>query len=186
MDETQSSALNQLRMAFKSLAKSVDKSLMTQMYTGAGDVAVRSYRALHKRAIEVVPDDYFVREVLDLELPADAPDGQKLSAVSLQANQMVDYLDSLQKPDVRVAFAGPDMDELRNLGRDLQDQILSVTRNTLKRAMANIDISMPKPPAPPESPAPPEAPAPPEPPKGKRKIDIEYDEEYVEDEDDLV
>jgi hypothetical protein len=176
MDEANVNALSQLRLAFKSLARSVEKALMTEMYPGAGDVSARNYRALHARAGELLPDDYYVREVLALDVPADAPDKQLLAAVSLQAGQMVDYLDSVSKPDPRLVFSSPDFDELRTLGRDLQDQILSVTRTTLKRALSGIDISMSRPPEPPEPPAPPEAPAPPEPPKGKRKIEIEDDE----------
>ena len=123
---------------------------------------------------------------LDLELAETAEDKQKLAAVSLQAGQMVDYLDGLTRSDPRVVFSGPDFDEIRTLGRDLQDQILTVTRTTLKRALSGIDISMSKPPEPPEPPAPPVPPAPPEPPKAKRKIELEDDDETDENLDGLV
>lgn len=169
MDEADNKALMGLQQAFKSLSRSVEKGLLTDMYAGAGDVALRSYHALHAKAVELLPDDYYVREVLDLDLPADAADRQKLAAVSLQTNQMVDYLDNQVHADPRQMFTGPDMEELRTMGRDLQDQILSVTRNTLRRAMANIDISV-------QRSAPPEPPVPPMPPKAKRKIEIEDDE----------
>jgi hypothetical protein len=176
MDETNAAAMSQLRLAFKSLSKSVEKSLLTDLYVGTGDVAVRSYHALHAHAIELLPDDYYVREVLALEVPADAADKQKLGAVNLQASQMVDYLDGLQRPDPRVMFSGPDLEDIRTMGRDLQDQILTVTRTTLKRALANIDISMPRPPEPPKPPEAPMPPEPPEPPKAKRKIELDDDE----------
>lgn len=185
MDETTAASLSQLRLAFKALSKSVEKALMTGMYTGAGGVSVKNYLALHARAVEQLPDDYYVREVLSLDLPEDAPEKQKLAAVSLQAGQMVDYLDGLLKADVRAAYSGPDLDELKTLGRDLQEQILAVTRTTLKRALSGIDISIskgPVPPEPPEPPMPPEPPAPPEPSKAKRKIEIE-DDEYETDDD---
>jgi hypothetical protein len=68
------------------------------------------------------------------------------------------------------------MEELRSMGRDIQEQILSVTRNTLKRAMANIDITVQRA-TPPEPPQPPEPPEAPEPPKAKRKIEIADDDD---------
>ncbi len=185
MDESTNKDLAQLQMAFKSLSRSVEKGLLTDMYAGAGDVAVRSYNALHTHAVDLLPDDYYVREVLDLELPGDAADRQKLAAVSLQSSQMVDYLDSLVRVESRTVFTGPDMEELRTMGRDLQDQILSVTRNTLKRAMANIDINIQHG-APPEPPEPPAPPQPPEPPKEKRKIEIIDDDEVVPGDDEIV
>lgn len=179
MDENTVKSLTQLSLAFKSLLKSVEKSLMTGMYAGMGDLSVRGYRALHAKAVEVLPEDYFVREVLGLELPETADDQQKLAAVSLQAGQMVNYLEGLQRAEQKAAYA-PDMDELRNLGRDLQDQILSVTRSTLRRAMHNIDINIARPDAPPVPPVPP---IPPEPPKAKRKIEMADDDLPPEDDD---
>ena len=44
MDETTAASLSQLRLAFKSLAKSVEKALMTEIYPGSGDQSARSYR----------------------------------------------------------------------------------------------------------------------------------------------
>lgn len=189
MDETTATSLNQLRLAFKSLLKSAEKALMTEMYPGSGDVSVRSYRALHTHAVGLLPDDYYVREVLVLDLADDAPEKQKLAAVSLQAGQMVDYLDSLLKAsDPRFAFPGPDMDEIKGLGRDLQEQILSVTRTTLRRALSGIDISISKPPSPypPGSPEPPMPPEPPEPPKGKRKIELDDEDETDDNLDGMI
>jgi hypothetical protein len=176
MDESTNRELAQLQQAFRSLSRSVEKGLLTDMYAGAGDVVVRSYRALHAKAVELLPDDYYVAQVLDLELPADAGDRQKLAAVSLQTNQMVDYLDGFTHADAKAVFSGPDMEELRSMGRDIQEQILSVTRNTLKRAMANIDITVQRA-TPPEPPQPPEPPEAPEPPKAKRKIEIADDDD---------
>ena len=181
MDETTAASLSQLRLAFKSLAKSVEKALMTEMYPGSGDQSARSYRSLHTHAVTLIPDDYYVREVLALDVADDAPEKQKLAAVSLQAGQMVDYLDGLLKPDPRIAFSSPDFDDIRTLGRDLQEQILAVTRTTLKRALSGIDISISKGPMPPEPPEPPEPPTPPEPPKGKRKIELDDDESETDD-----
>lgn len=176
MSEETSKELARLQMAFKSLSRSVEKGLLTDMYAGAGDVVVHSYRALHARAVELLPEDYYVAHVLDLELPEDAADRQKLAAVSLQTSQMVDYLGSLQHVDARPLFTGPEIDELRTMGRDIQEQVLTVTRNTLRRAMANIDVTIQRaaPSEPPEAPQPPE---PPEAPKTKHKIEIADDED---------
>ena len=76
MDETIATALSQLRLAFKSLSKSVEKALMTEMYPNSGDLSARSYRALHTHAVTLIPDDYYVREVLALDVADDAPEKQ--------------------------------------------------------------------------------------------------------------
>src|SRR5574338_224587 len=104
MEENAAKSLTQLSLAFRSLAKSVEKTLMTGMYNGTGDISARGYRALHARAVELLPDDYFVREVLALDVPESATDQQKLAAVNLQAGQMVSYLDGLQKAEQKAAY----------------------------------------------------------------------------------
>jgi len=167
--------LNQLMLAFKSLNRSVEKSLHSGIYQGAGDTAVRNYRALHKRAGELLPDDFYISDVLTLEIAAEANDKQKLSQVSLIAAQMVDYLKSLIAEETKATFNNADFDEIKGFGRDLQDQILNLTRNTLRRAFDNVDVQVnvpmpPRPPMPPDAP-PPVPPVPPVPPHPFRKDD---------------
>ncbi len=172
MDEQQNKSVQQLLLAFKSLQKSVEKSLLTGIAQGAGTTAVRGYQRLQSRAQELMPDDFFITEVLILDVEEDASDDQQLAQVNLLSSQAVDYLEGLNKAQAKAA-AKADFEDfgytLRDLGQEIQDQVMNMTRKTLKRAVANIDISVdprkdpfpPMPPAPPEPPTPPSPPAPP-------------------------
>lgn len=175
MDENLNKTVQQLLLAFKSLQKSVEKSLLTGIADGTGATAIRGYQRLQARAKELMPDDFFITEVLVLDVEEDADDDKNLAQVNLLSSQAVDYLEGLYKAQAKAA-AKADFEEigysLRDLGQEIQEQVMNMTRKTLKRAVANIDISVdprkdpfpPMPPAPPESPEPPEPPQPPAPP----------------------
>jgi hypothetical protein len=146
-------------LAFKSLNRSIEKSMHSGMYQGTGDTAVRNYLALHKRAVQLLPDDFYISDVLTLEIAAESNDRQKLSQVTLITGQMVDYLKSQVAEETRTSFDSTDFDEIKGFGRDLQDQILNLTRNTLRRAFDNVDVTVnvprpPRPPMPPDVPPP--------------------------------
>ncbi len=173
MEENQTKAVQQLLLAFKSLQRSVEKGLLTGIAEGAGTTAVRSYVRLQERAKQLLPDDFFIGDVLILDINEDESDNKKLAQVNLLSSQAVDYLEGLNKAASRTATQANFEDlgySLRDLGQEIQDQVMHMTRKTLKRAVANIDINdrkdpfPPMPPAPPEPPAPPHAPAEPEPP----------------------
>lgn len=174
MDENTSKNLSQLLLALKSLTKTVEKSLMQGMVQGTGDVVVKNYRSLHARAVELLPDDFYVRDVLVLDIAEDANDKQKLGQVHLQVSQLTDYLENLVRTEYRVNFTG-DMDDLKNLGRDITDQILSLTQKTIRRAISNIEVGTnppPPPPPPPHPGAPPTPPTPPTPPDREDESDM--------------
>ncbi|MBE2184628.1 MAG: hypothetical protein IAE89_14455 [Anaerolineae bacterium] len=167
MDENQTKAAQQLLLAFKSLQRSVEKGLLTGIAEGAGTTAIRSYVRLQERAKKLLPDDFFIGDVLILDVNEDESDNKKLAQVNLLSSQAVDYLEGLDKASSRAATGADFVDlgySLRDLGQEIQDQVMNMTRKTLKRAVANIDINDRKDPFPPMPPAPPHAPAEPEPP----------------------
>jgi hypothetical protein len=164
MDENEKIQLGQLMLAVKSLAKAVEKSMMINLFNGTGDMMVKNYRDLHARIAELLPDDYYVTTVLKLEVDPEASDLQKGTQVQFASNQLIGYLDSTFKLSER-----GDIESLKGVGRELQVQIIEVTRKALKRALSNVDIDIdlrgvPEPPEPPTPPEPPEPPTPPTPP----------------------
>lgn len=165
MEESTAKSLNQLVLALKSLSKSLEKAHYQGSFQGVGDMVTKSYRTLHARAVELLPDDFYVRDVLVLDAPTDGGDKQRLAQVSLLVSQLTDYLENMVRSEYRVQI-NADVEDLKGLGRDLSDQIISYTRNTLRRALSNIDVgeAPPRPPRPPQPPRPGQPPPPPPPP----------------------
>lgn len=164
MDENIRTELTQLLLAVKSLGKAAEKSVFNNTYDGIGDMVVKNYRDLHARVSQVLPDDYYVTEVLKLDIATDANDKQKVAQVNLAIGQLTNYVENTLKSDP-VTFTG-DIEDIKSMGRELQQQILSVTRSALRRALSNIDIEVdirdtPEPTTPPEPPTPPTPPTPP-------------------------
>lgn len=174
MDENTIQSLSQLLLALKSLSKSVEKSYYHGAFQGVGDMVARSYRSLHARAVELLPEDFYVRDVLTLDAELQGSDKEKLAQVNLLVSQLTDYLDSLLRTEQKINFRG-DVEDLKGLGRDLSEQIINYTRQTLRRALSNIEIGIenmpPEPPQPPRPPmpgqphVPPTPPTPPQPPR---------------------
>lgn len=163
MDESTFQSLNQLLLALKSLSKSVEKSYYHGAFQGVGDMVARSYRSLHARAVELLPEDFYVRDVLVLDAEGQGSDKEKLAQVNLLVSQLTDYLDSLLRAEKKVSFSG-DVEDLKGLGRDLSEQIISYTRQTLRRALSNMEIGIEStPPMPGQPPVPPTPPPPPHP-----------------------
>lgn len=171
--------LRRLRHALKAMSKSVSKSLMTSTFEGTGDLVVRNYQRLHEKASQMFPDDYFIETfMLDTDLE-NLGDHQKLTQVQFVLNQLLTYVDNLIRDEMPNS---PDIEELRTMGTDLRDQIIRMTKSTLKSALANIDFG--------DTPEPPDPPEPPSAPGGRRKIkvrihtDFDDDDDYADDFDD--
>jgi hypothetical protein len=174
-EELKTQQVQQLAAAFRSLYKASHKTLMTGLYDGAGLAAVRAYERLHRRAQELVPDDFFISDVLTPVFTDSDTNDQQLSRVAFLSSQALEYLENLLRSSRRSQFEEADF---RDLGRDLSEQIVSFTRGTLRRALSNIDVHLsteddetagdarvrPAPPTPPVPPVPPVPPTPPEPP----------------------
>jgi hypothetical protein len=161
--------VTQLRHALKAMSKSVNQAFMTGTYEGTGDLLVRNYQKIYEKALQVLPDDYFI-ETLSLEdIDSNLDDRGKVSQVQMVVNQMLTYMAGMIREEER----NVDVEDLKNLGGELRDQIIRMTKNTLRNALSNIDFDLSdeysndKP-------------------KRKIKIQVERDSSYTPPEDDLV
>lgn len=171
--EAREQELRQMLLAFRSLSKTVEKQVMTGMVEGTSGIMSRSYRALHQRIAALLPDDFYITSVLVLEeFPEDEDEQVRVAQINMLCSQLVDYLNEMLKP--RATAMGGEGDDWRGVGRDLQDQIMQMTRKTIRRALQNIDFELP--PVPPMPPAPGMPPVPPMPPSGpkRKRIHIEF------------
>lgn len=145
MDETSAAQLRQYLTALRALQQSVDRTLMQGVYDGAGAMAIKSYQGLHGRIAELMPDDFYVANVLALEVAADADERAVLAQVQFAVTQLVLYLEGRMREAAplppRPPMA-PEPPDFRMLGRDLSDQIINMTRTTLKRAISGIDVDV--------------------------------------------
>lgn len=141
MDEKTQTTLNQLVLALKAFTKSVEKSFHHGMYEGATDVMVKQYRSLHSKAVQVLPDDFYVNESLVLDVTEGLDDEQKISQVMLLSDQLSDYLQGFLKAERQISPA-TDPENIQDLGRDIQEQILKLTKHTLKRALSRVDVEI--------------------------------------------
>jgi hypothetical protein len=160
----------------------MEKAFHTGMYEGTGNTVVRSYNKLHERTKQLLPDDYFINEVLVLEVTDASDDEQKIGQVRLVCDQLIEYLENLIKQSgknhrerserrakivmgdmiIDDSVLGQEGETWGDLARDLNDQILRVTKQAIRRAMENIDFGIDSiPPIPPVPPVPPVPPMPP-------------------------
>ncbi len=146
MDEKEMLALRQLLPALKALAKSVEHALLTNTYQGTGEMAAKSYRSLHSRISELLPEDYYVTQGLALDISEEATEQQKIAQVNLAVSQLVNYLEGQVRsqgfPFGGGAPWGGDMEDLKDMTRGLRDRILEQTKQSIRRAMADIDVQI--------------------------------------------
>lgn len=157
-----------LLLAVQALVKTVERSLLTDTYEGIAEAVAQNYRDLHAKIAEQLPDDYYVTDVLRLNIPDGADERQQVVLVQLAASQLATYLKNLESLENPQASTRNRSD----IGRDLGDEIARFTKETLRRALSNIDIDI-EPPSPPDPPPPPKS----KPGEGKVKIDLEWDDE---------
>lgn len=187
-DETSSTNLPELKKlvaALKALQDSAERAYHQGMLNdSAANLLLNSYNGLHKRARELMPDDYFVTDALNPTVDAASSAEDKAVQVQLLVSQLYNYLRQQMKVDVRAEVLGvsdKDWRELKDLGRSLQEQVLDTTRRALRRALSSVEGSeAPVPPVPPTPPTPPTPPVPPVPPApesstGRRKVQIEIE-----------
>jgi len=136
MSDLQQDQLNQLRRALRALERSLGKAQMTGSYAGLGDPAAKNFQRLLARAQELLPDDFFVQS-LALELPLGVDEEQKIIQVQFALNQLAHYIDSLFRDE---QGWGVEFEGIRNMGTEIRDQIIAMTKTTLKNALANIDL----------------------------------------------
>ncbi len=110
-------------------------------------MAVKGYQGIQRKVAELLPEDFYITETLALEGNGDAQERHMLSQVQLAASQMIIYLDGLLREYRTTSGVTPaDWGELRNwgrdFGRDLQEQIINLTRTTIRRAVEGIDVDI--------------------------------------------
>jgi len=132
--------------ALKALQRSLEKAIASKTFTGTSSMALRSYQGLHSRVADLLPDDYYVNDLLVLDLADDADEQQVVAQISLAVDQLQSYLEDMlgpqhQVPPVPPVPPVPDMD-FGELGRTLRDRILAQTKDTIRRAMAEIDLDI--------------------------------------------
>jgi len=147
MDEQVYQKLQQYQQALKALQRSVERSLQEGTYEGTGKMGVKSYQGIQRKIAELFPEDFYITDTLALEVSGDDKERHMLSQVQLAASQMIIYVEGLLR-DYRVSTGtvGADVSDWRslgrNLGRDLQEQIINMTRATIQRAVSNIDVDV--------------------------------------------
>jgi uncharacterized protein YjbI with pentapeptide repeats len=147
MDEQIYQKLQQYQQALKALQRSVESAIQNGIFDGTGRMAVKSYQGIQRKIAELFPEDFYITDTLALEVGDDIKERHMVAQVQLAANQMIIYLDGLLREYRQTSGVGKgDWDELkslgRNFGRDLQDQILNLTRETISRAVRNVDIDV--------------------------------------------
>ncbi|MFN8447432.1 MAG: pentapeptide repeat-containing protein [Anaerolineae bacterium] len=147
MDDQMYLKIQQYQQALKALQRSVEHSIQNETYEGTGKMAVKSYQGIQRKVAELLPEDFYVTDTLALEMDSELKERHMLSQVQLAANQLLIYLDGLLREHRAMTGTTPaDWGELKNwgrsFGRDLQDQIINMTRATIERAVRNVDIDV--------------------------------------------
>jgi hypothetical protein len=177
------SDLMRLRHALKAMSKSIHKTLMSGTFLehgpeGVGQLLVKNYQKLHAKTLELFPDDFFI-ETLTLEIAEGTSEESQIAQVQLMTDQLSHYVENLIRE--LDPSGGDDLEDLKALGGNLRDQIIRMTKNTLRNALVNIEFD-----SPPIPPFPPMPPIPPIPhgPKGKRRVRINVEDDLPPDDDD--
>lgn len=149
MDETKIQKIQQYLQALKALQRSVERAVQMDVYQGTGRMAVKQYAGIQRKVAELYPEDFYVTDTLTLELDEEIAERHMLSQVQLAAGQMVIYLEGLLR-EQNVSGRGfefrgdinVERGDWRGLGREIQDQIMRLTRETIQRAVSNIDVDV--------------------------------------------
>lgn len=143
MDDAMYQKLQQYLQALKALQRSVERALHEGTYEGTGRMAVKSYQGIQRKIAELFPEDFYVTDTLSLEVSDDAKERHLVSQVQLAASQMLIYVEGLLR-DYRTTsgVSAADYGDLKSIGRDLQEQILRVTKTTLRRALENVEVDV--------------------------------------------
>ena len=141
MDDNSRQAIHQLVMALRAFSRALEKSFHQGMYEGNGDIAYKQYSRLHAKASQLLPDDFYVQDVLAAEPLTAVDDEQKTSQVMLLTDQLLLYLQGVlnveRHEDIHV-----NAQSLKDSAVNLQNQVLNLTQQTLKRVFEHIDISI--------------------------------------------
>ncbi|HZO86904.1 MAG TPA: hypothetical protein VFB38_01095 [Chthonomonadaceae bacterium] len=85
-------ALIRLIPPVRALKEDLEKSIHLELYSGTGDLAVRSFNGLQASVASAAANDPYV-QTLSLQVPANASDKEKVSLALLAAGQLAAYLE---------------------------------------------------------------------------------------------
>lgn len=177
MDDRAVEQIRALIPALKALQESVRHAVYGGSPEGVAKMAIKSYTKLHAKFAELMSDDDYITDVLVLDIDEKDSDEAKVAQLELAANQLLTYVKAKLNEE---RWGGVvDKGEIKQLGKELQDQVLNFTRNTLRRALSTIE-DMPVPPIPPVPPQPgmpPIPPIPPHPHGPKFRVEIHTDDD---------
>lgn len=148
MEDAVYQKLQQYHQALKALHRSVTSSIQESTYEGTGRMAVKNYQGIQRKVAELFPEDFYITDTLALETNnGDMKERHMLGQVQLASSQMVIYLDGLMREHRTAAGAGPsDFGDLkawgRDFGRQFQEDIIRMTKTTLRRALENVDVDV--------------------------------------------
>lgn len=138
--------LRKLLSALKALQSSVERAYHAQMMSdSAVDMMQQTFDSLHAKAKTLLPDDYFVGEALKVQARPDASAQERMIQLQLAVSQLYTYIKEQVGVTVRANILGmndQDWREVQDMGRTLQEQIITTTRKALKRALSAIEVEM--------------------------------------------
>lgn len=153
-------ALIRLISPLRALREDIEKSLLLELYTGSGNLAVRSLEALRDQVLEITQDRYVAALTLD-DVPGGG-DREKFSQVLLVSGQLLAYLEAQTGVDVASANkkqqysvqTAPNISlNMGDVVSGQADKIMDFVEGAMNNAMRG--IRPPKPPKPPRRPEPP-------------------------------
>jgi hypothetical protein len=206
MNEEVNQGLDALLPALRTLQRALEQIQASGATKGSGHTALRHYRLLHEQIARLLPEDRHIVEGLAAEVDETAGDEAMVAQALLLTQQLYVYVRGItrQAAESNAGHRGNEYqrgpsakpwkhiaDDYRRLGREMRDQIMQQTRDSIRSAMSGIQVDIqhawedwdaahpvpPTPPTPPASPFPPHPPVAPTPPKGKRRIHIELDDD---------
>ncbi len=99
MQSEQQEKLTAYLKALKALQKSLTNALEANTVSGTGELTMRSYRQLHSKIAELLPDDFYVTETLAFTPPDGADERGIVNAAHFTMSQLVVYLEQMLIPD---------------------------------------------------------------------------------------
>ncbi len=137
MDNITIQKLQQFLRAARALQNSIENADDTTS-SGVGRIAVKQYNGIQRKIAELVPDDFYITETLTLDIEAGMSEEAMATQVMLVTNQLIVYIEGLIRENRQAGAPLPmgDMDSLRSLS----DQIINMTKATIRRAMSNVDV----------------------------------------------
>lgn len=147
MDEQQYAELRGLARALEALARESDHAFHGHPeYKGVGKMLIKQFERLYDRAKQLMPDDYYINEVMVLELDEEADERSQLSQVNVLLGQLARYLKQTLREERRGHKRGEhswgEWGELAESGRNFGEQAIEVARRAMRRAMEDIDFNV--------------------------------------------